>query len=652
MEIYIVHPVVTGRGFRLTDDPVAVVKLREGEYAVLVALDDLYDLACILLDQGELNTRHILAAGIDLDVLHSLELVHPGANGFLRGLAAFLDFQFNNLAGNEVRIIRRVDFLDSVLAGGYLAELEPTVLIGNNGLHQFALFVVQTECSACQRLVILVYLQAEVGVLLVLDHSRIFLAVNELAVHYKRLADRAFKQVIAVQGLGFLNRELAVRDLLEHDLAVFIGQGCHNSLVFLIEQRELYALHGLVIHRVNLEELHTGVIIRNGRMSDDLAVVLDLKFHNSHVQFVAFRSEDFLEGVLTGYKLDIRDLTVLIRVLTVNDIAFFVIDLDQGTRDCFIAGDRGLGDRNGVDNLMVHDLFRYRHYDDILIHSLVIRRQGYAEGLIRHLPAFRSLQFLDVVFTVRHIACQVDITVVVCCCYSEASVSGQGSAVQGCDPVLIKETEHEAGTGQFDFLLVNHTGFEFIRHDMCLDLDSGQVNRQVLVIDIQFLNNDLGLVVRELQFDIIRGCIVHVSVRSTDFNHVILAKRQVKRILIRAVVCCGDRVNQFVLCVPCCAVLADNILSGVDLEHSVFKVAVLEDRHVVFDTGLFVCHGFKAYELFAAFFNLDMSLDRLIADLNRQDTVAGYGVILSFRVELGRGHVDFVLTFGDDISFR
>ena len=89
-----------------------------------------------------------------------------------------------------------------------------------------------------------------------------------------------------------------------------------------------------------------------------------------------------------------------------------------------------------------------------------------------------------------------------------------------------------------------------------------------------------------------------------------------------------------------------------DLEHSVFKVAVLEDGHVIFDTGLFVCHGFKAYELFAVLFNLDMSLDRLIADLNRQDTVAGYGVILSFRVELGRGHIDFVLTFGDDISFR
>ena len=149
-------------------------------------------------------------------------------------------------------------------------------------------------------------------------------------------------------------------------------------------------------------------------MSHDFTVLCDREIHDRHIQRITFRSIGFLESVIAGYNGNIRNFTVLIRVLAVNQRSVLIVNLDQGTRQLFRTGDIRLG--NGYRNVdqLVQDRLGKLNHNSVLIGGFVCGCQNHGELLRAQLPSIRYSQFFQVIVAMRILSGNDQIAVLVC----------------------------------------------------------------------------------------------------------------------------------------------------------------------------------------------------------------------------------------------
>ena len=163
---------------------------------------------------------------------------------------------------------------------------------------------------------------------------------------------------------------------------------------------------------IHLEKAEARVVIRHGRFAFNLAIGIDLKGQLGHAQLIALRGQHLAVGVLAWHSRESRQIAVISGVILQHGLTIRALHLDQGVRQIIRAGQIRLGHAH----IIVNQLIDHRHIqvdDDLIVLCAEIIADDQQVIRIAQLPALRTGQLPDIVFSMRELALEADLPVFV-----------------------------------------------------------------------------------------------------------------------------------------------------------------------------------------------------------------------------------------------
>ena len=155
MNANVLHAAIAiGRGI-FPDNPVAIVELAEGKYAILIADSGSHLFHGAGIVQAERDVRHRRAHGINLDAGDLLLPVDYGCKGFIAVGIALVDGDVDHILARQIPV-RRCELADRVLANCGTHKTHQTLRIRHGGHDQLILLIEQTELRASQGDIVLI----------------------------------------------------------------------------------------------------------------------------------------------------------------------------------------------------------------------------------------------------------------------------------------------------------------------------------------------------------------------------------------------------------------------------------------------------------------------------------------------------------------
>ena len=101
----------------------------------------------------------------------------------------------------------------------------------------------------------------------------------------------------------------------------------------------------------------SGIVVTDGRIPDDGAVLLHGKGHDCFIERKALRRVHFAEGIASRRNRNTVRFAVFVSILPINHGSAFVLHLNQRTRQRDCACDVQFGERHLLVNQLVVDRF-------------------------------------------------------------------------------------------------------------------------------------------------------------------------------------------------------------------------------------------------------------------------------------------------------
>ena len=161
-----------------------------------------------------------------------------------------------------------------------------------------------------------------------------------------------------------------------------------------------------------LQKAEARVVIRHGRFALNLALGIDLKGQLGHAQLIALRSQHLAVGILAWNSRESRQIAVISGVILQHGLTVRALHLDQSVRQIIRAGQIRLG----YAHIIVNQLIDHRHVqvdDDLIVLCAEIIADDQQVIRIAQLPALRTGQLPDIVFSMRELAFEADLPVFV-----------------------------------------------------------------------------------------------------------------------------------------------------------------------------------------------------------------------------------------------
>ena len=316
--------IAIGRGV-FTDDPVAIVELAEGEYAILIA-DGGFDLlhgAGIV--QAEHNAGHRRACGINLDAGDLLLPVDHGRKGRIAVGIALVDGDMNHILAQQISV-RCGELADGVLANRSTRETHQPLCIRHGNHDQFILLIEQAELRADQGDTVLIDLLNQQLRRAVGQCGDGGVRVFEGAVY----RDRGLRMVLHITGQLFdlLDGVGAVGNPFKGRQTFTVRNSGRMERAVLAEKPVFNPFQRPVL-RIDLSDGKAGKFIRNGGLPDHLALFIDGEGHFGIIQRIALRGQHLPVSVGAGDCGECGQITVLTGIVAANDFTLAVSDLNQ-----------------------------------------------------------------------------------------------------------------------------------------------------------------------------------------------------------------------------------------------------------------------------------------------------------------------------------
>ena len=457
MNTNVLHAAIAiGRGI-FTDDPVAIVELAEGEYAILIADSGFHFFHGAGIVQAERDTGHRRARGIDLDAGDLLQLIdHRGQRHIAVGIA-LVDGDVDHILARQIPV-RRCELADRVLANCGTHKTHQTLRIRHGGHDQFILIIEEAELCAGQGDIVLIDLLNQQLCRTVGQRGDGLVRVLEGTVH----RDRRLRMVlhIAGQGLDLLNGVGAVGNLLKGRQTFAVRNSGRMERAVLAEKPVFNAFQRPVL-RIDLSDGEPGNVIRKRSLPDYLTLFIDGEGHLGIIQRIALRGQHLPVGVGTGYGRECGQITVLAGIVAADDFTLAVPHLNQragqGCRASFV----GLCDPHiRVDDLIV-DGQPHLENNLVLLVSELVRDGDAVSGIAEH-PSLRGSQLLHIVFPVGIVTDKGQRTVRIGDAGFDQRIGGQRAAGM-LDGIAAIQTEDKALAGHVHQPGMNHAVFVMLR---------------------------------------------------------------------------------------------------------------------------------------------------------------------------------------------
>ena len=324
----VLHAAVPSGSLRFSDDPVTILKAAEGKHAVLIAYDGFHLFHRAGVVQVELHTGQRSASGIDLDAHDLLALIRDRGNRRIAVGVSLVNRHMDYLMTEQISV-RRGDFADGVLAVIHADEANQPLRVGNSGHDQLVILVKQADLGTGQRRIVLINLPNQNFGEAVFQRSDRLIGIDKGAVD----GDRNLREILQIPGkrLCLLDGVGAIRNLFKCHQPIFIRNSGRLQRTILSAQPTLDTAQRLM-ERIDFEKGEPGVVIRNGGLFRNLAMLIDGKGHLRRAKLIPFRREYLAKGVCSGNSRKRGQVSIFPGIVTADGFPIAVSDFDQRTR--------------------------------------------------------------------------------------------------------------------------------------------------------------------------------------------------------------------------------------------------------------------------------------------------------------------------------